>query len=134
MDLSEDIDLDDLFQECALEYDGKFYAMSAALIDFICEQLKDYSTENDMLFFYDTFYDKYISVFSGYGVTTSEMLKSVLEKEVTNYYYKSNCLFRTYILSTFIYHIHILFNVNKKSPALTVLSGQTFHIQIRFNT
>lgn len=90
-DLSEDIDLDDLFQECALEYDGKFYAVSAALIDFIYEQLKDYSAESDMLFFYDAFYDKYISEFSEYGVTTPEMLRSVLEKEFPNYYYKSNC-------------------------------------------
>lgn len=91
IDLSEDIDLDDLFQECALEYDGKFYAMSATLIDFICEQLKDYSTEGDMLFFYDEFYDKNISQFSEHGVTTAEMLKSILEKKFPNYYYKSNC-------------------------------------------
>ena len=91
MDLSEDIDLDDLFRECALEYDGKFYVVSSTLTDFIREQLKDYSAESDMLFFYDIFYDKNMSLFSEYGVTTPEMLKSVLEKKFPDYYYKSNC-------------------------------------------
>lgn len=90
-DLSDDLDLDGIFGECALEHGGKFYATSTELINFIREQLKDYPVESDMLFYYDAFYDKNISQFSDYGIYSAEMLRSVLQKDFPSYHYKSSC-------------------------------------------
>lgn len=89
--LPDEIDLDDLFQENALEYDGKFYATSKELITFIQERLQAYPKESGILFFYDTFYDKNITQFSQYGVYSANMMRAVMEKEFPDYYYKANC-------------------------------------------
>lgn len=90
-DLPDNIDLDDLFCKNALEYDGKFYAISMDLIHFIQEQLQPYPIGSDMLFSYDAFYNKNISQFSLYGIYSAEMMKAVLVREFPDYYYKSNC-------------------------------------------
>ena len=88
--LPESVNLDDLFSESTLEYDGKFYATSTELTDFIGGLLQNYPIGSYMLFFYDTFYDKHISELSKLGVYSSEMLKSVLKREFPGYYYKTS--------------------------------------------
>ena len=90
IDFPYDADYDVLLSQITLEYADKYYAIDDNLISFIREQLDAYSVDNEMIFFYSTFYNTYISEFSQLGIYSDEMLKAVLKKEFHNYFYYTN--------------------------------------------
>lgn len=89
-DFPYDADYDFFLSQITLEYADKYYAIDKNLISFIREQLSAYSDNSEMLFFYSTFYNTYISEFSQLGIYSDGMLKAVIKKVFPNYFYYTN--------------------------------------------
>ena len=91
MELSENIDIDDLISRAGYEYSEKIYAVSSENKAQICKLITTAFESGNHVIYYDEMYAQNADLMSAAGIFTSALLKVILKRMLPEFRYRRSC-------------------------------------------